>query len=496
MTLLKLSACGGACILAVLLARKLTPNAVPARLFRALWTLCALRLLIPAALPCRLSIWGLRQSAGAAQAVLRVPAAQQRAALPVGAVSGAQTGAAFAARSAFPWLTVLWAIGAAGLALFFLLGYLRALRALSRARQAPDAGIWLASCGIRFRRTISIRLLDDARTPLTYGLGRPVVVLPERLETDARRRMYILTHELVHIRSFDCLQKWLLTLALCVHWFNPLVWMMVYAANRDLELACDETVLRLLGDGSRKAYAGVLLEFAAQKRPELAFGSGFGQTAAEERIRHIMKYRKTSYCILLITVLALALSLTAFATQAPVQKEAPSPAAPAAASSDTTAEKPAQAQLTTVDNTSATQEDASIDEAQAADWTWPCEDRSAKVLMGFGSRKNPSTGKTAMHLGADLDVETGTQVLASHAGNVSFAGYTPDGGYRVIIDHEAGYQTVYQHLSSLSVGEGDIVEQGQLLGLSGESGWVTGPQLHVALLKDGEYLDPLLFMQR
>lgn len=106
--------------------------------------------------------------------------------------------------------------------------------------------------------------------------------------------MYILTHELVHIRSLDCLRKWLLTSALCVHWFNPLVWLMVYTANRDLELACDETVLRLLGDGSRKAYAGVLLEFAARKRPDLAFGSGFGQTAAEERIHHIMKYRKTA----------------------------------------------------------------------------------------------------------------------------------------------------------------------------------------------------------
>ena len=87
-----------------------------------------------------------------------------------------------------------------------------------------------------------------------------------------------------------------------------------------------------------------------------------------------------------------------------------------------------------------------------------------------------------------------------HAGprhpRVSFADYTPDGGYRVIVDHEAGYQTVYQHLSSLSVGEGDVVEQGQLLGLSGAFGWVTGPQLHVALLKDGDYLDSLLFMQR
>ena len=310
-------------------------------------------------------------------------------------------------------LTVLWAVGAAGLTLFFLLGYLRTLRALSGARQAPDAGIWLSSCGIRFHRTISIRLLDDARTPLTYGLGRPVVVLPEHLETDARRRMYILTHELVHIRSLDCLRKWLLTSALCVHWFNLLVWLMVYTANRDLELACDGTVLRLLGDGSRKAYAGVLLEFAARKRPDLAFGSGFDQTAAEERIHHIMKYRKTSYCILLITVLTLTLSFTVFATQAPAQKEAPSPAASAALTLNAAAAKPEQAQLTAVDDPVSAQMDASDEEVQAADWTWPCGNHSAKVLMGFGSRKNPSTGKTAMHFGTDLDVETGTQVLAT-----------------------------------------------------------------------------------
>ena len=87
-------------------------------------------------------------------------------------------------------LTVLWAVGAAGLTLFFLLGYLRTLRALSGARQAPDAGIWLSSCGLRFHRTISIRLLDDARTPLTYGLGRPVVVLPETVHSHTRTRAY------------------------------------------------------------------------------------------------------------------------------------------------------------------------------------------------------------------------------------------------------------------------------------------------------------------
>ena len=101
-----------------------------------------------------------------------------------------------------------------------------------------------------------------------------------------------------------------------------------------------------------------------------------------------------------------------------------------------------------------------------------------------------------MHYGCDLDVASGTEVYASHAGTVSFAGFTPDGGYRVILDHENGFQSVYQHLQSTSVSKGDTVTQCQTIGLSGGSGWVTGPQLHVAMLKDGEYLDPMLFMQR
>ena len=118
-----------------------------------------------------------------------------------------------------------------------------------------------------------------------------------------------------------------------------------------------------------------------------------------------MKYRKTSYCILLITVLTLTLSFTVFATQAPAQKEAPSPATSAALTLNAATAKPEQAKLTAVDDLVSAQMDASDEEVQAADWTWPCGNHSAKVLMGFGSRKNPRTTRRMAAIGSLLTMK-------------------------------------------------------------------------------------------
>ena len=78
-------------------------------------------------------------------------------------------------------------------------------------------------------------------------------------QQDTQQLSYILQHEYIHIRRWDGLTKLLLTAAVCLHWFDPLVWVMYQLANRDLELACDETLLRQLGEGERTAYARTLI---------------------------------------------------------------------------------------------------------------------------------------------------------------------------------------------------------------------------------------------
>ena len=76
----------------------------------------------------------------------------------------------------------------------------------------------------------------------------PVLLVPADMDwADEETAAFILSHEMSHIRRFDAFTKWLLAAALCIHWFNPLVWAMYILANRDLELACDEAVIRQYG---------------------------------------------------------------------------------------------------------------------------------------------------------------------------------------------------------------------------------------------------------
>ncbi len=92
------------------------------------------------------------------------------------------------------------------------------------------------------------------------------MLLPKTTDwTDEARLRYILTHEFVHIRRFDVLTKLLLVSALCIHWFNPFVWAMYVLFNRDIELSCDETVVRTFGDTIKSAYALTLIGLEEKK---------------------------------------------------------------------------------------------------------------------------------------------------------------------------------------------------------------------------------------
>ena len=102
----------------------------------------------------------------------------------------------------------------------------------------------------------------------------------------------VLTHEYIHIRRFDTAAKILLAAVLCVYWFHPMVWVMVMLANRDMELACDEGVLRTLGEKQRAGYALSLLDMEERKSRGFTLCSHFSRYAIEERTLSIMRYQK------------------------------------------------------------------------------------------------------------------------------------------------------------------------------------------------------------
>ncbi|MBS1450937.1 MAG: M56 family metallopeptidase [Oscillospiraceae bacterium] len=318
MKLLQMSLAGGVMILVITVIRALAIERLPKKTFLALWAAALARLLAPVSLPSALSIYSLlARRAPAAAEWTAVPALPD---LPVAAETAAaaaaqQTASAPAAQP--PVWMIVWAVGAAVCAVVFAVAYGRCCREFRASFPVENDVIrrWLQSHPLR--RTIAIRQSGRISSPLTFGVLRPVILVPKKTDwTDETALRYVLEHEFVHIQRFDVLSKLLLIAAVCVHWFNPLVWVMYVLANRDLELSCDETVLRRFGGDVRAAYARVLIRMEAARGGFAPLCNHFGKNAIEERITAIMKTKRITIVSLGLAALLVAGTVTVFATSA------------------------------------------------------------------------------------------------------------------------------------------------------------------------------------
>lgn len=321
MTLLNLTISGTAFILAIALFRAFALRWLPKGTFVALWWAAALRLLLPLTVPSSFSVYTLLESLDAPAAadapvmVPQVPAAQVIPRVPVRMAPAVPADLPAPPPEPFPVWTALWLTGAVLLALWFLIRYLRWRRRFREAlpvENCPGLETWLS-----LRRRVEVRMTDRITAPLAYGIFRPVILLPKILDLrDEEAVTCVLAHERAHIRRLDGLFKLVLAAALCVHWFNPAVWLLYVLANRDMELRCDEAAVLALGEDSRERYALTLIRLA-ELRNECVPLCGFShKSGMEERIRAIMSIKKQS---LLACAVALALTLgitTAFATSA------------------------------------------------------------------------------------------------------------------------------------------------------------------------------------
>lgn len=318
MSLWDMSLAGGVIILAVTVLRAVTFDRLPKGTFLCLWAVALCRLLTPYTLPSALSVytlWGRLTATEPAQIVAtpgRLPPTVQapRGFTPV-------TSDVAAVTAPIDWLVVIWLAVALTCSLFFAVSYCRCWRMFRTAMPVESAAAetWLADHPLR--RKVRLRVSGRITTPLTYGVLRPVILLPEGIDwTDGEDLSYVLCHELTHIRRFDAVTKLLLTAAVCLHWFNPAVWVMYALANRDLELSCDEAVVRQLGPDRRRAYAAALIRMEERRGGPAPLINHFSKNAMEERIVAIMKIRKTPLAALILAVTLVAGVTIALATTA------------------------------------------------------------------------------------------------------------------------------------------------------------------------------------
>lgn len=157
----------------------------------------------------------------------------------------------------------------------------------------------------------NVYLADHLDTAFVMGVFRPKIYLPSNLP--AEERTYIIAHEQHHIRRLDHVVKLLAFFALCVHWFNPLVWAAFVLAGKDMEMSCDEAVIRQLGPQIRADYSASLLRLATHKRKVTGMPLAFGEGDTKGRVMNMAKWKKPKRWVSLICMLLCAAVLAACA---------------------------------------------------------------------------------------------------------------------------------------------------------------------------------------
>ena len=318
MSLLQMSFSGAVFITAVVMIRAAAINKLPKKTFLVLWELVMVRLLIPFSIPSVFSVYTL-VTHGLSSAAL--PEVTTDYNMPVvegvfAATGGMEQPPADILSSVSLWF-IVWCAGMIPAALFFVISYLRCLMEFRTALPVRSHYVekWLEQQTLK--RPVLVRQSDRISTPLTYGIFRPVILMPKKTDWKNEKQLqYILTHEYVHIYRYDTVTKLLAACALCVHWFNPFVWVMYRLFNRDIELACDESVIRQFGEKSKSAYSLMLINMEAAKSGLLPFCNNFSKNAVEERITAIMKMKKTSLFAICIAAMLIVGVTTTFATSA------------------------------------------------------------------------------------------------------------------------------------------------------------------------------------
>lgn len=307
MTLLEMSISSAMIILIVVVIRALFLYKLPKKIFVILWGIVLCKLFLPFSFASEYSIYTLLSRVSMLTEKTSLVAGRSIAA-PSNFLNEFSAGFVFAKLPitlvlSFNWLKLVWFLGAVVTALTFLIPHIRFCYGNKTATPVKDDILNALIEKYHIKRRIQVKQSENIKIPVTYGILKPIILLPKSLESSNEEQLkFVFLHELNHIRHFDVLLKWFLFAAVSIHWFNPFVWLMYILANRDIELSCDEMVLRTMGgDFSKTSYAMTLISLEEYKLKENPIGNCLCKNAIEERIIAIMKIPK-------ITVLSVVMA--------------------------------------------------------------------------------------------------------------------------------------------------------------------------------------------
>lgn len=198
--------------------------------------------------------------------------------------------------------SILWIVGMIVMLLYTAISYLRLCRKVDTAVLYRD----------------NIYQSEKVSSPFVLGIIKPRIYLPFKLHRQDLE--HVVAHEQAHIRRKDHWWKPFGFLLLTLHWFNPLMWLAYVLLCRDIELACDEKVIKKLDNEQRADYTQALVACSVNRRMLAACPLAFGEVGVKERVKSVMNYKRPAFCIIILAVIACVVVAVCFLTN-PVDKE-------------------------------------------------------------------------------------------------------------------------------------------------------------------------------
>lgn len=293
LTVLNMSITASYMILFVMLARLLLKKA-PKGFSYSLWAVVLFRLICPVSFSSTVSFLGFMK----APSMEHIPANLSRMAQPqvnlgineLNQAINSSLPAVTPMASANPMQIILflssvvWVLGILSLMIYSVVSYRLLHRNVRTAMRLKD----------------NIFECETIQSPFVLGILKPRIYLP--IGFPESEKSYILKHEEIHIQRFDYLIKPLAFLVLCVHWFNPLVWISFILMTKDMEMSCDERVLRDMGSEIKKDYSSSLLSLAVSRKIISGSPLAFGESNVKSRIKNVLNYRRPTFWAVVLAV--------------------------------------------------------------------------------------------------------------------------------------------------------------------------------------------------
>lgn len=200
-------------------------------------------------------------------------------------------------------LSSVWLIGMAVMFLYALISFLRLKKTVAASVNVKE----------------NIYVCDEVKSPFILGIIKSKIYIPSYMDEGIMN--YVIAHETAHLKRRDYLWKPIGFLLLSVYWFNPVVWLSYILLCRDIELACDEKVIRDMQTGDKKAYSEALLSCSVSQRMITACPVAFGEVGVKKRIKSVLNYKKPAFWVILVALIASAAIGVCFMTDPVAEKE-------------------------------------------------------------------------------------------------------------------------------------------------------------------------------